>query len=123
MAEPRRKPGSCQRAVTGIEVTVLELERWRTARGAERSEGAGREQLLAAQGIVDAVLELDLDRPLEAHARGSSEPEPAPARCGWPARTLATTAASFRISNVSTSPGWPLISSVRRHSASAPSCH
>ena len=78
------KPALRQRPIGGVDVAVLELRRARRRSAAERPDLLGREIALGGGEVHDAVLELDLDRASDgrAHARGSSEPAPAPGRRG-----------------------------------------
>ena len=84
LAEPDREAGLGERPVRGVDVAILELRRAQRGRPGERPDLLGDEVALGGGQVDDAVLELDLDRALHglAHARGSSEPAPAPGRCG-----------------------------------------
>ena len=84
LAEPDREAGLGQRPVRGVHVAILELRRAQRGRPGERADLLVDEVALGGRQVDDPVLELDLDRALHglAHARGSSEPAPAPGRWG-----------------------------------------
>ncbi len=81
-ADGEARPAEC--TVGGVDVAVLELRRAQSRGPGESADLLGRQVAFGGCEVHHAVLELDLDRISDrrVHARGSSEPAPAPGRRG-----------------------------------------
>src|ERR1019366_7431694 len=115
-------PARLEAPVRGVEVGVDLFGNPDLADWHEPSQAVRSQQPLTYGEVRNLVLQLDLHRARQAHARGSREPLPDPGRRGWLVTALWIRVRSFIAVNVSIVPSTPLRSSVRRQTASLPSC-